>query len=412
MNLQAIREKRAAKIQEARALADKAQAENRQMTPEEIAAFDTIKAAIQGLEQEEARAQFLTDLERRSTGAPVDNSRRSMEQSVNVLDAIRCQVEQRSVTGALAEYQQEAKRQGVQARAGGILVPASLFEKRATQTTTTAAGIVPEDYKADQYIGLLRNSAIVRSLGARVLTGCVGDQVFPKQTGTSTAYWVAEGESLTESGTTYANVKLSPKHVGALSAISRQALQQTNPGLEQLTRDDFTAVIGLAVDKALLHGVASEDQPVGILNTSGIQTASLATLSWAAVVAMLEKLGLSNVTPNAFLASTKAATKLMTTLKAESAGAAYLMESGRMADLPAYATNQLEDKGTTTKTGRVIAGDFSQIVIAEWGAAEILANPYAPGYYEKGDIQLRIMHTLDAAARHPQAFVVADDIAL
>lgn len=182
--------------------------------------------------------------------------------------------------------------------------------------------------------------------------------------------------------------------------------------MEQLTRDDFTAVIGLAVDKALLHGVASEDQPVGILNTSGIQTASLATLSWAAVVAMLEKLGLSNVTPNAFLASTKAATKLMTTLKAESAGAAYLMESGRMADLPAYATNQLEDKGTTTKTGRVIAGDFSQIVIAEWGAAEILANPYAPGYYEKGDIQLRIMHTLDAAARHPQAFVVADDIAL
>lgn len=83
-----------------------------------------------------------------------------------------------------------------------------------------------------------------------------------------------------------------------------------------------------------------------------------------------------------------------------------------MADLPVHVTNQLEDKGTTTKTGRVIAGDFSQIVIAEWGAAEILANPYAAGYYEKGDIQLRIMHTLDAAVRHPQAFVVADDIAL
>ena len=83
-----------------------------------------------------------------------------------------------------------------------------------------------------------------------------------------------------------------------------------------------------------------------------------------------------------------------------------------MAYLQAIATNQLEDKGTTTKTGRVIAGDFSQIVIGEWGAAEILANPYAPSYYEKGDVQLRIFHTLDAAVRHPQAFVVADDVAL
>ena len=406
MNLQAIREARTKKVAEARSLAQG------EMTAEQVAAFDKLKSEIVALEQDEARAQFLVDMERRSTGAPVDNSRRSMEQAVNVLDAIRCQVEQRSVTGALAEYQQEAKRQGVRSREGGILVPSSLFEKRTTQTTTTAAAIVPDDYKADQYIGLLRNSAIVRSLGARVLTGCVGDQVFPKQTGTTTAFWVAEGQALTGSNPSYTNVKLSPKHVGALSAISRQALQQTNPGLEQLTRDDFTAVVGLAVDNALLHGLAANNQPVGILNTSGIQTASLATLSWVAVVAMLEKLGLSNVTPNAFLASTKAASKLMTTLKSASAGAAYLMESGRMADLPAYATNQLEDKGTTTKTGRVIAGDFSQIVISEWGSTEILANPYAPGYYEQGDVQLRIMHTMDAAARHPQAFVVADDIAL
>ena len=57
-------------------------------------------------------------------------------------------------------------------------------------------------------------------------------------------------------------------------------------------------------------------------------------------------------------------------------------------------------------------GDFSQIVIGEWGATEILANPYAAGYYERGDVQLRILHTMDAAVRHPKAFVVADDVTL
>jgi len=127
---------------------------------------------------------------------------------------------------------------------------------------------------------------------------------------------------------------------------------------------------------------------------------------------MLEKLGLENITPNAIVTHAKAATKLQTTLKDSVAGAAYLMQGGRVADLPAYVTNQLLAKSGSPATGRVIAGDFSQLVIGEWGATEILANPYAAGYYEKGDVQLRIMHTMDAVVRHPKAFVVADDVTL
>ena len=65
---------------------------------------------------------------------------------------------------------------------------------------------------------------------------------------------------------------------------------QSNPSIEQLLRDDIAAVVGAAVDRALLHGTALAKQPVGILNVSGIQTASLATLNWAAIIAMLEKL--------------------------------------------------------------------------------------------------------------------------
>lgn len=88
------------------------------------------------------------------------------------------------------------------------------------------------------------------------------------------------------------------------------------------------------------------------------------------------------------------------------------MQAGRVAGLPAYVTNQLDAKTGTPNTGRLIAGDFSQLVIGEWGATEVLANPYAAGYYEKGDVQLRIMHTMDAVVRHPKAFVVADDMGL
>ncbi len=408
MKLNDLREQRHLKVTEARALLDG----NPQLSAEQQKQFDAIKAEITRLEQDEARATFLEDAERRAAGAPVDKARAAMESGVNVLDAIRAQVEQRAVTGALAEFQAEAKRMGIEPKKGGLLVPASIFEKRATQTTTTQAKIVPDDYKASEFIGLLRNSLIVRSLGARVLSGLRGDVVIPKQTGASTAYWLNEGDSLTESAPTFDTIGMTPKHVGALSSLSRQLIQQSNPAIEQLVRDDFVQVVSAAVDKALIHGTAVAKQPVGILAAAGVQVGNLATLSWANLLGLLEKLALVNASPNAMLIHPKVATKLASTLKDATVGSEYLLAGGRVAGIPAHVTNQLEAKSGSPEKGRLILGDFTQLVIGEWGATEILANPYAAGYYEAGAVQLRILHTMDAAVRNPQAFVKVEDLAI
>ena len=61
--------------------------------------------------------------------------------------------------------------------------------------------------------------------------------------------------------------------------------------------------------------------------------------------------------------------------------------------------------------GQTVRGR-ADALIGEWGVTEILANPYAAGYYEKGDVQIRILHTMDAVVRQPKAFVVADDLTL
>lgn len=410
MNINAIKEARAAKVAEMRSMLDTAK--DGKLTGDQKKHFDTMKAEITDLEADEQRASFVQESERRMTGQPVDKSLANLESRISLVDAINAQIENRSLTGALAEYNLEKTREGITARRGGVLVPSSIFEARTTQTTTAQSKIVPDDYRADQFIGLMRNAMVMRSLGARVLTGLRGDTVIPKMTGAHTAYWVAEGDSLTESNPTVNSIKLTPKHVGALSSVSRQLLQQANPSIEGLIRDDFVSVIGLAIDKAMLHGLAVNDEPVGILNTANIQTASLATLTWAAVVALMEKLALENVTANAMITHAKAATKLQTTLKDATAGAEYLMQAGRMAGLPANVTNQLDAKTGSPATGRVLVGDFSQLVVGEWGSAEILANPYATGYYEKGNIQLRIMATLDMVVRNPKAFVLADDLVL
>ena len=407
MSLAAIREARAQKVAEMRRLLSVAETEKRSLNPQEQSAFDGLKSEVTGLEAAEARAQFVEDAERRSLGTPIDKSAASLESRISLVDAINAQVESRSLTGALAEYAQEQKRSGTVGR--GVLVPQSLFEKRAAQTTGNSGVIVPDDFRADQFIGLLRNAMLVQSLGARVLPNLRGDVVVPKQTGTSTAQWIAEGSALTDSGLTFGSVRLTPRHVGAITELSRQLLQQSNPAIEQLVRDDFVQVVGLAIDKALIHGNGTTE-PEGLL-TAASGTGTLATLNWTTILKVLEDLALVNVNPSAWLTHPAIATKLRSALKT-AALPGYLLENGQMAGLPVAVTNQLAAKTGTPDKGRIIVGDFTEMLIGTWGSVDILTNQFAEGPYSRGAVQVRILTTLDMVPRRENAFAVIEDLAL
>lgn len=399
MNVAAIRESRAAKVTEARTLL----ASSPNLTPEAQVKFDAIKAEIVNLEGQEARAMFVEDAERRSLGQPVDKSHASLKDSVSLLEAIRCQLENRDATGAVAEYSREVER-----RTGtkGVFVPLSAFEQRAAQTTVTAAGIVPTDFKPELFVGPLRNSLVVQRLGARVLTGLVGNVVIPKQKTSHVAQWIAEGESLAETGMTFDNMTLQPRHVGAMTELSRQLIQQSSPQIEQIVRDDMSAVLAEAFDTAILTGDGIK-QPLGLLNTVGIQTAVLATLDWAAILGMMEKLGIKNVTPNAWLTSPGVATKLRAALKSAAGCNGYLMENGQVAGLPVAVTNQIPLKATK---GQVVLGDFSEMFVGIYDSIQILVNPFESAAYARGGVKVRALMTADAAVRRPEAFVVASDV--
>ena len=75
-------------------------------------------------------------------------------------------------------------------------------------------------------------------------------------------------------------------------------------------------------------------------------------------------------------------------------------------------TNQIEAAAGTPTKGRLILGDFSQILIGQWGALDILANPYAQDSFDAGAVQIRILATMDVQARNEAAFVLVEDLGL
>lgn len=61
MTLQGIRQRKAAKVAEERAMLAKSQTENRSLNIEEVTKFDALKAEVTDLEVAEAHQQFVND---------------------------------------------------------------------------------------------------------------------------------------------------------------------------------------------------------------------------------------------------------------------------------------------------------------------------------------------------------------
>jgi HK97 family phage major capsid protein len=401
-----IKEQRALAVTEMRGIVEKAQAEKRNLTADESARFDGLKNQVTEFEGQEARASFLAEAERRMAGTPVhgDKSFTELESNVSLMSVIRAGMEQRQLSGAEAEYSKEIERRTGR-KAGGVFVPMATLERRVN-TTTSSPEIVPTEHRPDQFIEPFRNKLLARSLGVRVLSGLHGDVSIPAYGTGVTSGWVAENGALTASDLTHDAKSLSPKHVGALSEMSRQLIQQSSPDIEQLLRDDMSFALAAAFDSAMIKG-GGTNEPTGIIPTTGIQTQSLATLDWAGIASMLEKSELANSTAGAWLTSPGVMKKLRVTLKSSTAGAAYLCENGRMADLPVNSTKQVP---LATAKGQLILGDFSQVLLGIWSELDILVNPYDSTAYARGGVLVRAMATCDILLRHPEAFVLANDI--
>ena len=411
MKVADLREARALKVAEMRAMLAKAEQEKRSLSADETARFDALKGEVQTLESDEQRAQFMADMERRQAGDPVaDKPAAQLEQRVSLLKVLQAAMEGRALTGAEAEYAAETERRTGR-KAQGVFVPASLFEKRATLTTTTPE-LIGTDHRADQFIAPFRDALLARRLGVRVLSGLRGNISIPKYgTGLSVG-WVAENQAVPESNLDMDSITLSPKHAGGVTELSRQLIQQSSPDVEQLVRDDFAYMLAKAIDSALIKG-GGANEPKGVMSTAGIQTANLATLSWANVSAMIGKLEAvnANVASSAWLVAPAAAGALRTTLKSASAGANYLLQDGRLGELPVYVTNQVPTVGTAPAKNVAILGDWSQVMLGIWSEIDILVNPFAETPYKKGNVLVRAMSTVDIGVRHPEAFVVASDLA-
>ena len=136
--------------------------------------------------------------------------------------------------------------------------------------TDTAGGSMVPLPMLGELIDLQRSLEVFATAGAREVALPPNGRVqFPKLTAASSAYWVGEGSTITESQPTTGNLDLQAKKLGVLVKINNELLRFASPSAEGLVRLDMARAAALKADLAMLEGTGGT-QIKGVTTYSGI----------------------------------------------------------------------------------------------------------------------------------------------
>jgi len=290
----------------------------------------------------------------------------------------------------------------------GEFVPQSLLSRDLSAgTATDGAELVADNLLASSYIEVLRNSSAAMAAGATMLSGLVGNVEIPRQTSGAVSTWIsAEDGDATESDPQFDQVTMAPKDLACYTEVTRRLLQQSTPSIEAIVRNDLAVAQALGIDLAALYGTGASGQPTGIANQTGINTLDLAAAdpTYAEIVRMIALVMEDNAMGGmpTFLLEANGWEALSTTPKQGSGveGNFILGDNDRVKGYPYIMSNQVTAE-------HYFFGDFSQLLIGEWGGLEINVDPYTHSL--KGKIRYVTFKTVDVAVRQPTAFCHAHD---
>lgn len=398
---------------------------NGDLSDEQNKRFDEFKLGLASIDKQIERQALIDEAERRMQGERIsgtgDNRLDDELRNISLVRAIASQVPDladKIDAGREREISTELQRRSGR-KAGGIMVPLQVFEQRVITTALPAGGpgsnLIATDHLGNQYIDLLRAALVTRRLGARILSGLVGNVDIPKLKESSVAAFIGENAALTPGDMQFTKVSMTPKHAGCLTEFSRNMLLQTSPDIEQLVRSDFASVLALKVDSVAVQG-GGADEPDGILETANIGDIALGTNGGhfntdtiANLVGLVDDANVSN--PCSFLSNSKVKTWAM---KIKDGDGMPIGLDKVFQNTPRLFSNvvpsNLVKGGSGAVCSALIYGDWSDLIIGYWSELDILVNPYESTAYSKGNVQVRGMLTMDLAVRHAESFAACKDI--
>lgn len=297
----------------------------------------------------------------------------------------------------VAKGVQEMRKSGL-AVAGSIQLPVLETENeemRANGVLAQTATAGQENIATEKLDILepLRANMVMSQAGATYLTGLVGNISIPAYSGSNVG-WAGEVAAAANGAGDWSEIKLQPHRITAYVDVSREFLIQSSNDAEAMLRRDIIAAIGNKLEATILGADAgTNEKPEGLFN--GV-TAMTTALKFGDIVDAEAELDAANVTgAYTYILSPKAKAALRTLSKDAGSGR-FVLEDGEIEGSKALVSSNVVAKG-------MVVGDFSDYVIAQWGAIDLVVDNYSVA--TEGKVRLVVNAYFDAKPRRATSFV-------
>lgn len=437
MNLADLQQQRATAFDEMTAINTLAETEKRALTDEESTKWGTLEARIKELDASIKRKEDFDALQKRlakdnnpthfNIGNGVNKrgekgEMKNIQKRHSLVKAMRSKVLGQKLEGVEGEMDVEARNevQKFGRSVEGIGLPSSFINvKRDLVVGTDTAGGFTVATELGEMIPYLQPRLTAIQLGATVLSGLTANLDLPRNNGITSATWEGETDENAESDPTFDKLSLTPNRLGAYTDFSKQLLVQSeiSPSVEVFVRRQLERAIAIALDSAAINGSGSGNQPTGILNTSGIGDVAIGTNGGNPtrdhLIDLISALAVDNADMGnlSFLTTPGVRGKLQKTKTDAGSGLFVWNNPTNLMGYNAAVSTQVPstlDKGTSTGVCHAILfGNWSELMVAQWGGLDIVVNPYTKA--KNAVVEVVANSWWDIALRHAESFAAVKD---
>ena len=249
------------------------------------------------------------------------------------------------------------------------------------------------DLDMQSILAPLRAKNVLVNAGAKFLTNLIGDVQVPVMNGASVT-WEGEVAEAGDAGVTYDSVKLQPKRLTAFVDVSKQFLVQDSIGAEEMLKQDIINAINTKLEATILgEDAGTATQPAGIFNGKTATTVS----DFASVTKLEATVEDANVLGQPVYVMSNSAKAVFRAMAKSSKNTQLVMEGGEIDGVKCYNTSNVP-------ANKFIYGDFNNLAIGQWGAIDLIIDPYTVA--KEGKVRIVVNAYFDAKVLREEAFAV------
>ncbi|EQA1018319.1 major capsid protein [Escherichia coli] len=352
--------------------------------------YENVKSAIDGKVSVSDFKRSIKPNNSTTVVRKMSDTQKTLENKFNFGEAIRSLMADKALTGAAAEYTQEMSRKRVNAGLtpnGRLYLPVSALQSaRAINSVPTVSAIQPETMDNGSFVEMLLKPTVLGKLGVNFQSGLTQRYTIPKMTKSSVDAFgfVDENGESPEGESTFTNIQFAPKTFTGGNPITRQALE-TTPNIESLISDHIVKHSRVKLQQLMFGSVSDAKAPASIVAQLAAKAMGMTYKEFVVAASEAEGNGV-DMAAFKYLVASALSGDLKTTLRDAGVSGYIIGDDNKLGGVDALSTGLLAP-------GKVLAGDFSAITVAEWDGLALDLDDTT--YRNKGAIVPRVWADID-----------------